>query len=117
MTVNLKNTFNTNNPKFNYDTEKIPKRVLTKPSKPYRNEENDNENYDYILKVNETLGQDPNYQYRVIDLLGQGTFGQVVKCERISTGELFSVKVIKNKSAYKTQSCMEIEILKKVSIA
>lgn len=51
----------------------------------------------------------------MIDLLGQGTFGQVVKCERISTGELFSVKVIKNKSAYKTQSCMEIEILKKVS--
>lgn len=53
-------------------------------------------------------------RYRVIDLLGQGTFGQVVKCERVSTGELFSVKVIKNKSAYKTQSCMEIEILKKV---
>jgi dual specificity protein kinase YAK1 len=47
-------------------------------------------------------------------MLGQGTFGQVVKCERVSTGELFSVKVIKNKSAYKTQSCMEIEILKKV---
>ena len=55
------------------------------------------------------------FRYRVIDLLGQGTFGQVVKCERVSTGELFSVKVIKNKSAYKTQSCMEIEILKKVS--
>lgn len=55
-------------------------------------------------------------RYRVIDLLGQGTFGQVVKCERISTGELFSVKVIKNKSAYKTQSCMEIEILKKVCV-
>jgi serine/threonine protein kinase len=53
-------------------------------------------------------------RYRVIDMLGQGTFGQVVKCERVSTGELFSVKVIKNKSAYKTQSCMEIEILKKV---
>ena len=51
----------------------------------------------------------------MIDLLGQGTFGQVVKCERVSTGELFSVKVIKNKSAYKTQSCMEIEILKKVN--
>ncbi|GAA5813166.1 hypothetical protein MFLAVUS_006640 [Mucor flavus] len=115
LTVNLKDTFNTNNLKLGYDPEKIPKRILTKPSKPFRNEENDNENFDYILKVNEILGHDPNFMYRVIDLLGQGTFGQVVKCERISTGELFSVKVIKNKSAYKTQSCMEIEILKKLN--
>ncbi|KAK4514116.1 uncharacterized protein ATC70_006124 [Mucor velutinosus] len=115
MTVNLKDTYSAKNPKFAYDQDKIPKRILTKPSKPFRNEMNDNENYDYILKVNEILGHDPNYQYRVIDLLGQGTFGQVVKCERISTGELFSVKVIKNKSAYKTQSCMEIEILKKLN--
>ncbi|CEP13096.1 hypothetical protein [Parasitella parasitica] len=118
LTVNLKDTYSAKNPEFIYDQNKIPKRVLTKPSRPFRNESNDNENYDYILKVNEILGHDPNYQYvayRVIDLLGQGTFGQVVKCERISTGELFSVKVIKNKSAYKTQSCMEIEILKKLN--
>ncbi|GAN10223.1 kinase-like protein [Mucor ambiguus] len=115
MTVNLKDTYSAKDPKFAYDQNKVPKRILTKPSKPFRNEMNDNENYDYILKVNEILGHDPNYQYRVIDLLGQGTFGQVVKCERISTGELFSVKVIKNKSAYKTQSCMEIEILKKLN--
>jgi serine/threonine protein kinase len=53
-------------------------------------------------------------RYRVIDLLGQGTFGQVVKCERITTGELFSVKVIKNKVAYREQSRMEVEILKQV---
>jgi hypothetical protein len=41
----------------------------------------------------------------------------VVKCIRISTGELFSVKIIKNKPNYKNQSCMEIEILKKVAIS
>ncbi|RCH86407.1 dual specificity protein kinase yak1 [Rhizopus stolonifer] len=112
-TVNIKETFNNHNPGFIFDHSQIPKRVLTKPGKPCRNEGNDNEDWNYILKVNEILGHDPNYQ--VIDLLGQGTFGQVVKCERISTGELFSVKVIKNKSAYKTQSCMEIEILKKLN--
>ncbi|KAI8636801.1 kinase-like domain-containing protein [Parasitella parasitica] len=95
LTVNLKDTYSARDPEFVYDQNKIPKRVLTKPSRPFRNESNDNENYDYILKVNEILGDDPNYQYRVIDLLGQGTFGQVVKCERISTGELFSVKLNK----------------------
>lgn len=52
----------------------------------------------------------------MIDLLGQGTFGQVVKCERISNGQLYSVKVIKNKPAYRTQSRMEVEILKQVSV-
>ncbi|OBZ88315.1 Serine/threonine-protein kinase ppk15 [Choanephora cucurbitarum] len=114
-TVYLKDIYAQYNSKFTYDQSKIPKRVLTKPSKPIRNESCDNENFDYILKVNEILGEDPNHQYRVIDLLGQGTFGQVVKCERVSTGELCSVKVIKNKSAYKTQSCMEIEILKKLN--
>ncbi|RCH99151.1 dual specificity protein kinase yak1 [Rhizopus azygosporus] len=115
LTVHIKEAYSDFNPSFAFDESKIPKRILTKPSKPCRNEGNDNENFDYILKVNEILGHDPNHQYRVIDLLGQGTFGQVVKCEKISTGELFSVKVIKNKSAYKTQSCMEIEILKKLN--
>ncbi|KAI8371841.1 kinase-like domain-containing protein [Blakeslea trispora] len=92
-TVHLKKTYAANNASFVYDQNKIPKRILTKPSKPIRNESSDNENFDYILKVNEILGEDPNHQYRVIDLLGQGTFGQVVKCERVSTGELCSVKL------------------------
>ncbi|KAI8973739.1 kinase-like domain-containing protein [Mycotypha africana] len=98
MTTQLGETFQKHNPKrFNNErvSKAIPKRILTKPSKAVRNEENDNENHDYILKVNEILGHDPNYQYRVIDLLGQGTFGQVVKCQRVSTGELFSVKLNK----------------------
>ncbi|KAI8061847.1 kinase-like domain-containing protein [Gilbertella persicaria] len=93
MTIFLKDTYSANNSNFAYDQSKIPKRILTKPSRPVRNENHDNENFDYILKVNEILGEDPNHQYRVIDLLGQGTFGQVVKCERISTGELCSVKL------------------------
>ncbi|KAI8379833.1 kinase-like domain-containing protein [Choanephora cucurbitarum] len=92
-TVYLKDIYAAYNSKFAYDQSKIPKRVLTKPSKPIRNESYDNENFDYILKVNEILGDDPNHQYRVIDLLGHGTFGQVVKCERVSTGELCSVKL------------------------
>lgn len=52
----------------------------------------------------------------MLDILGQGTFGQVVKCQRISTKELVSVKVIKNKPAYMVQSQLEVEILKKVSM-
>ncbi|KAI9300619.1 kinase-like domain-containing protein, partial [Cunninghamella echinulata] len=51
-------------------------------------------------------------RYRVIELLGSGTFGQVAKCKNILTGELVAIKVIKNKPAYLKQSSIEVEILK-----
>ena len=39
-------------------------------------------------------------RYTVKDLLGQGTFGQVVRCVREDTGEEVAVKVIKNQPAF-----------------
>ncbi|KAJ3028810.1 UNVERIFIED_CONTAM: cytochrome c oxidase subunit 1 [Siphonaria sp. JEL0065] len=50
-------------------------------------------------------------RYHILDLLGQGTFGQVVKCMNIKTRELVAVKVIKNKPAYYNQSLVEVAIL------
>jgi serine/threonine protein kinase len=47
----------------------------------------------------------------ILDLLGQGTFGQVVKCQNVKTGELVAVKVIKNQPAYLNQSMMEVTVL------
>ena len=38
------------------------------------------------------------------ELLGQGTFGQVVKCLQEDTNELVAVKVIKNHAAYYHQA-------------
>lgn len=53
-------------------------------------------------------------RFRVIDLVGQGTFGQVVKCEDLSNKRMVAIKVIKNKPAYYNQAFMEIRILKHV---
>ncbi|KAJ3163179.1 dual specificity protein kinase yak1 [Geranomyces michiganensis] len=50
-------------------------------------------------------------KYRIMDVLGQGTFGQVAKCMNIKTREAVAVKVIKNKPAYHSQSLMEVAIL------
>ena len=50
-------------------------------------------------------------RYLILDILGQGTFGQVVKCQNIKTHEIVAVKVIKNKPAYYNQSMMEVTIL------
>ncbi|CAO3588214.1 unnamed protein product [Absidia cylindrospora] len=114
MTTRLVDTYEKQNSEYQYKSTNIPKRVLTKPSKAAKNDGFDNDDYDFILKVDDILGEEKGYQYRVINLLGIGTFGQVVKCERITTGELFSVKIIKNKVAYREQSRMEVEILKQL---
>ena len=47
-------------------------------------------------------------------MLGQGTFGQVVKCQDLKTHDVVAVKVVKNKPAYFNQSMMEVTILELV---
>jgi Serine/threonine protein kinase len=105
--------------------------VLTKPSKPAHNEGYDNDDYDYILYVNDWLGTEEGHKcvefypfstllitwlsrYLILDILGQGTFGQVVKCQNMKTHEIVAVKVVKNKPAYFNQSMMEVTILELV---
>lgn len=56
LTTNLAQTYNICNPQFRYETAHNPRRVLTKPSKPAHNDGYDNEDYDYILYVNDCLG-------------------------------------------------------------
>ncbi len=53
-------------------------------------------------------------RYLILDILGQGTFGQVVKCQNMKTHEVVAVKVVKNKPAYFNQSMMEVTILELV---
>jgi dual specificity tyrosine-phosphorylation-regulated kinase 2/3/4 len=43
----------------------------------------------------------PIYRYEILDLMGKGTFGQVVKCECKQKKEMVAIKVIKNKKAFK----------------
>lgn len=58
MTIDICNTFKKRNPCFEYDSAYNPKRVLTKPSAPVKNNGYDNENSDYILYVHGLLGSD-----------------------------------------------------------
>ncbi|KAK7005729.1 Serine/threonine-protein kinase ppk15 [Favolaschia claudopus] len=111
LTTNLLDTYHICNPQFRYESTHNPRRVLTKPSKPAHNEGYDNDDYDYILYVNDWLGTDDGHKYLILDILGQGTFGQVVKCQNMKTHEIVAVKVVKNKPAYFNQSMMEVTIL------
>ncbi|KZV97760.1 kinase-like protein [Exidia glandulosa HHB12029] len=113
LTTHITTTYNICNPSFRYETAHNPRRVLTKPSKPVNNDGYDNDDWDYILYVNDWLGGDSDHEsrYLILDILGQGTFGQVVKCQNITTHEIVAVKVVKNKPAYYNQSMMEVTIL------
>ncbi|KAH9892524.1 kinase-like protein [Cubamyces lactineus] len=111
LTTNIVETYHICNPQFKYESTHNPRRVLTKPSKPVHNDGYDNEDYDYILYVNDWLGTDDGHKYLILDILGQGTFGQVVKCQNMKTHEVVAVKVVKNKPAYFNQSMMEVTIL------
>lgn len=56
LTSDLAQTYTLSNPQFRYETSDNPRRVLTKPSKPVHNDGADNEDWDYILYVNDVLG-------------------------------------------------------------
>jgi hypothetical protein len=58
LTSQLTQTYNICNPNFRYEVAHNPRRVLTKPSKPCHNGGFDNEDYDYILYVNDMLTAD-----------------------------------------------------------
>ncbi|KAJ5096130.1 hypothetical protein NUU61_005486 [Penicillium alfredii] len=132
LTTHLPATYRICNPGFNYESSRNPRRVLTKPSKGVKNDGYDNEDSDYILYVNDILGSEEaghkyvprvslpivllsdwnsRNRYLILDVLGQGTFGQVVKCQNLKTGEVVAVKCIKNKTAYFNQSMMEVSVL------
>ncbi|KAK5125783.1 hypothetical protein LTR85_012059 [Meristemomyces frigidus] len=114
LTTHLPATYRICNPAFQYESSRNPRRVLTKPSKGAKNDGYDNEDSDYILYVNDILGsEETNHKnrYLILDVLGQGTFGQVVKCQNLKTQEVVAVKVVKNKTAYFNQSMMEVSVL------
>ncbi|KAF2748008.1 kinase-like protein [Sporormia fimetaria CBS 119925] len=114
LTSHLAATYRICNPNFKYESTRNPRRVLTKPSKPVKNDGYDNEDSDYILYVNDILGSEESghkNRYLILDVLGQGTFGQVVKCQNLRTQEVVAVKVIKNRTAYFNQSMMEVSVL------
>ncbi|KAM0682662.1 dual specificity protein kinase yak1 [Mitosporidium daphniae] len=111
VTINLVSLIEFIDPFYRYELASNPKRILTKPSKGIHNNGVDNATYDYILAVGDQFGNEEGRRFIILELLGQGTFGQVVKCQNISTGELVAIKIIKNQTAYFNQSMMEVTIL------
>jgi len=74
----------------------------------YQNEKIiDDENGNYIVRIGDHI----DYRYEIISELGQGSFGQALKCFDHKFKEFVCVKIIKNKKKFIKQSKIEIGLL------
>ncbi len=122
LTVRLVDVYRKCNRDFRYTKSLNPRRALTKDCKPARNGGFDNASSDLVLVVNDLLRANHGMSYRVIEMVGQGSFGQVVKCELIGGSlegispdeygcKAVAVKIVKNKPAYYNQALVERRVL------
>jgi dual specificity tyrosine-phosphorylation-regulated kinase 2/3/4 len=57
------------------------------------------------------IGDHISYRYEVLDILGKGSFGQVVKCLDHKVSKLCAIKIVKSKAKFHKQGRLEIKIL------
>lgn len=81
---------------------------------PATKNSNSNSEGDYQLVQHEVLYSGTN-QYEVLEFLGRGTFGQVVKCWKKGTNEIVAIKILKNHPSYARQGQIEVSILQRLS--
>ncbi|CAE8707568.1 unnamed protein product, partial [Polarella glacialis] len=111
VTVDLVDTYQTCSNDFGYSLNHAPRRVLTKLSKGVHNQNYDNAEHDYICRVGDKIVNPDGLTYEILERLGHGTFGQVLKCLPSNGSQPIALKIIKNKPAYFHQALVEVRIL------
>ncbi|CAP32925.2 Protein CBR-HPK-1 [Caenorhabditis briggsae] len=70
---------------------------------------------EYQLIKNEVLCSPYGNHYEVLEFLGKGTFGQVVKAWKKGTSEIVAIKILKKHPSYARQGQIEVSILSRLS--
>ena len=82
-------------------------------TKSEKSTQNNNEG-DYNVVLHEELCSATS-RYEILEFLGRGTFGQVLKCWKKGTNELVAIKILKDHPSYARQGQIEISILARLS--
>uniref|UniRef100_A0A8C7YMX1 dual-specificity kinase n=1 Tax=Oryzias sinensis TaxID=183150 RepID=A0A8C7YMX1_9TELE len=67
----------------------------------------DDEHGSYIRVLHDHIA----YRFEVLEVIGKGSFGQVLKCLDHKTNELVAIKMIRNKKRFHHQALVELKIL------
>eukprot|EP00887_Chlorella_sp_A99_P003891 scaffold11.g3891.t1 len=62
---------------------------------------------DYLTVVGDHI----SYRFEVLDVLGRGSFGQVLRCVDHASGQAVALKIIRNKKRFQKQAQIEANIL------
>ncbi|KNC48904.1 CMGC/DYRK/DYRK2 protein kinase [Thecamonas trahens ATCC 50062] len=84
-------------------------KIRAKPGAPH-NHGYDDENGDYKLVMHDHIG----YRYEVLDRVGKGSFGQVVKVYDCKRNEMMALKLIRNKKRFHSQALVEVKVLQTI---
>ncbi|CDW99499.1 hypothetical protein [Sporisorium scitamineum] len=71
----------------------------------------DDERGDYNVISKDHLA----FRYEIVDLLGRGSFGQVLQCRDHKTGKTVAIKLIRNKKRFHSQALVEVRILENLT--
>lgn len=62
------------------------------------------------------VGQHLTWRYRILDMIGEGTFGRVFECEDLKRKRKVAIKVIRNVQRYTSAAKIEAEILRDINM-
>ncbi|XP_071803945.1 dual specificity tyrosine-phosphorylation-regulated kinase 4-like isoform X1 [Asterias amurensis] len=67
----------------------------------------DDENGSYSKVLHDHM----TYRYEILEVIGKGSFGQVVRAIDHKTGDMVAIKIIRNKKRFHHQALIEVKIL------
>ncbi|RHY91722.1 hypothetical protein DYB35_011063, partial [Aphanomyces astaci] len=104
-----------------HEQPKTARRLLTKNSQVVANNGWDNCDNNIVLRVRDLLDVHTDSgvakTFVVLDLLGQGTFGQVFRCQDVATKAVVAIKIIRNHPSYYKQALVEVQVSQLVQSA
>lgn len=108
-TILIRETYNKINPKLYPPVEYYSGRPLNPPGEEDEGDMGGSSDGHRIVFVNEIFEDSDHMQFRVIDVLGNGTFSYVFKCQIVNQDSNFvALKIIKNLPQYHATGVSEI---------